>query len=251
MVRSIRMQRRTHSIYTMIQSLLGSTQCEGCRAPNPFPRRSSPWCPVCEVTFTPWPEMSCRTCGAVLPSGFSVQCGSCAAQPPPLHEFQAAWVYGGALQSSILRWKAPGSYGAGTDSLALAAQNSNCPPSAEFDAWIPIPGSPALQRKRHFCPTTDLAHALREIAAKPVAILPALREVSRNASGLRRYRVLLEHLPRRVLLVDDVSTTGRTARTAAMALRQAGVQSVSFWCLARTPRPHEHCPHQSAAIFPH
>ncbi len=44
-------------------------------------------------------------------------------------------------------------------------------------------------------------------------------------------------LPARVLLVDDVATTGATIAAAAEALRRAGVTSVVAVTAARTPRP--------------
>jgi len=45
-----------------------------------------------------------------------------------------------------------------------------------------------------------------------------------------------QHLAgRRVLLIDDVSTTGATLQAAGRALRQAGAREVSALVLARTP----------------
>ena len=41
---------------------------------------------------------------------------------------------------------------------------------------------------------------------------------------------------RRILLVDDVATSGATARECARALRRAGAKSVDVWCFARASR---------------
>ena len=38
-------------------------------------------------------------------------------------------------------------------------------------------------------------------------------------------------------LVDDVMTTGATAREVTAVLRDAGATRVSWWVVARTPRP--------------
>lgn len=58
-----------------------------------------------------------------------------------------------------------------------------------------------------------------------------------NLAGVMVVHPLRTHLiaGRRVLLVDDVSTTGATLQAAGLALRQAGAQEVSALVLARTP----------------
>lgn len=44
-------------------------------------------------------------------------------------------------------------------------------------------------------------------------------------------------IPERVTLVDDVMTTGATARSAAQMLRQCGARQVDVWVCARAERP--------------
>ena len=36
-------------------------------------------------------------------------------------------------------------------------------------------------------------------------------------------------------VIDDIVTTGATARETALALKQAGVEQVEVWAIARTP----------------
>ena len=45
--------------------------------------------------------------------------------------------------------------------------------------------------------------------------------------------------PARVLLVDDVATSGATARECSRALLQAGAREVDVWCFARGSRDDE------------
>lgn len=62
--------------------------------------------------------------------------------------------------------------------------------------------------------------------------LPASRRAA-NVRGAFRGR---PGAPRRVLLVDDVATSGATARECAAALLEAGAEDVEVWCFARASR---------------
>ena len=48
----------------------------------------------------------------------------------------------------------------------------------------------------------------------------------------KRYEALGQ--PRRVVIIDDVVTTGATIEALAKVLRKAGVEDVAVWALART-----------------
>lgn len=84
---------------------------------------------------------------------------------------------------------------------------------------------------------TALADALvRVIDAPDQHQLPQALRLN-NLSGA--FAAHPEHVPRlagaRVVLVDDVRTTGATLNSAAQALRQAGVTAIDALVLARTP----------------
>ncbi|MBA2479056.1 MAG: ComF family protein, partial [Planctomycetes bacterium] len=59
------------------------------------------------------------------------------------------------------------------------------------------------------------------------------RERERNVGNLFTCRSVM---PERVVLVDDLLTSGATASAAAAALRAAGARTVILACLARTPK---------------
>jgi predicted amidophosphoribosyltransferase len=61
-------------------------------------------------------------------------------------------------------------------------------------------------------------------------------ERRRNIRGAFRVAAQGDIENRRLLLVDDVFTTGATVEEAARALRAAGAASVDVLTLARTPR---------------
>jgi predicted amidophosphoribosyltransferase len=117
-------------------------------------------------------------------------------------------------------------------------------PGAEGIALTPVPASRRAMRARGYDPVRLLLRA----ADPPVPILPGLRVVGRtrdqaglaaweregNLRGAMRGRSSLAG--RRVLLVDDVLTTGATLREAARAATEAGGAVAGAIVLARVPK---------------
>lgn len=108
--------------------------------------------------------------------------------------------------------------------------------------WTPTTNS--RRRARGFDHAEVLARAVARELGLPVR--PTLRrrpgppQTGRPAAARRagpRFDARSGAFPGRVLLVDDVATTGATIAAAAEALRRAGVTSVIAVTAARTPRP--------------
>ncbi len=124
----------------------------------------------------------------------------------------------------------------------------------EADVLVPVPLTPARLRERGYNQAWELTKQLRKESRTQAQAWPDLLERSDEAQ--------LQHtLPRdqrldnarqslkcaterhyalagkRVLLVDDVMTTGATLQAAAQVLRQAGAASVCGVVFARTPAP--------------
>ncbi len=118
---------------------------------------------------------------------------------------------------------------------------------------VPLPLHRSRYVERGFCQTTLLArHIARRLRrrgrALPVRTDLLLRvRATRAQSGLdaaERAGNLKgafacpagKTLPRHVALLDDVLTTGHTARTAIRVLQEAGAGQVDLWCCARALR---------------
>jgi len=117
----------------------------------------------------------------------------------------------------------------------------------DFDGVVPIPRHPERIRAQGGDPTHLLARALarrsgrplwgrvlrRSRPAPPQAELPAARRPGNVAGSFSARESALRN--RRVLLLDDVTTTGSTLREAVRALRRARPRAIIPVALAGTP----------------
>jgi ComF family protein len=110
---------------------------------------------------------------------------------------------------------------------------------------IPIPLHKARLKERGYNQADCVAEGISGVLGYPVmdkVLLRALKTSTQTRSGgrLRRYLNLKTAfyvpaevpLPYKVILVDDVLTTGATLEAAAIALQQAGVKEIHIVCLA-------------------
>lgn len=116
-------------------------------------------------------------------------------------------------------------------------------PSGDEEVLVPVPTTKKRLKERGFNQAAILAHALGEELGMPVAdVLERIGEQEAQASlpvdkrkenlhGCMRCRCPMEG--KRVILVDDVYTTGATASEAARALMDAGVKRVGVFAAAR------------------
>jgi predicted amidophosphoribosyltransferase len=174
-------------------------------------------------------------------------CAGCASAPPP----QAATIiwgeHDGVLRTAILALK----HG-GRDDLARPLAQRLCatvaaqPWAREIDSVCAVPSHPLHRPRRPWTAAGLLANATGSLLDRRV-IHPlrrcglrrqtGRRRAARLALPLRSFQAVQTLRGRRLLLIDDVTTTGATLRTAAAALLDAGAESVCCAALARTPDP--------------
>jgi predicted amidophosphoribosyltransferase len=117
-------------------------------------------------------------------------------------------------------------------------------PAADVITHIPPDGDRSVKRGHH--PARDLASALGERWGIPVAgllerVRPVARQTHLSRAERRRnvraaFKAAVVPVPPRIVLVDDVYTTGSTVDAAAAALRAAGAVQVVVITFARALR---------------
>lgn len=192
----------------------------------------------------------CPVCGLPLPpveGQESHPCGTCLVEPPPFEAHASAFLYKGPARALVLLYKDKRRYPlAALLGTAVARTVLRRWPGEAFDcvAWVPSPLSRRLGRG--FEPAGLVAKAAARRLGVPARRLLQCRKRPRPQKGLtaaaRRENVRaaftagkadLEGL--RVLLVDDVRTTGATLAEAARVLvrRGAVVRAATFACAVR------------------
>jgi ComF family protein len=177
-------------------------------------------------------------------------CRRCVAAPAEPSVITAPWRYGGAIADAITRVKFGGSVEtARTLGVAIAPFVAAVTAAAEVQRIVPVPLHWRRRLRRGFDQTQLI---LGFAAAGNVPVVRALRrqratrpQVGQRAKeredNLRRAfaatRAARQVAGRRVLLVDDVVTTGATMRAAAAVLMAAGARDVIGLCLARAEAP--------------
>lgn len=193
----------------------------------------------------PWQTSACARCALPLPESAPL-CGQCLRSPPAFDAVWSSFVYRAPLDRLLPRLKFHADLAVGACLSALMAQR---PPRLEADAVVPVPLHRARLAERGYNQALELARPLARTLG--VRLLPnQLQRVRATTaqtglSGAARRRNLREAFalrgaaPARVLLVDDVMTTGTTLAACADTLKRAGTQWVGCWVAARVAAPGE------------
>ena len=191
----------------------------------------------------------CILCGNLLERQEQDLCRNCRVDGPEypirkerlqfLDSFTAVWYYEGSVRRSLLRYKFYGarSYAHGYGRLLAMKLLQAHPEGFDCLTWVPV--SPLRKLRRGYDQVELLAKAVgRELGMQPVPLLKKVRH-NRPQSGIsdgakRRANVLGVYREmdrtaisgKRILLLDDILTTGATAGECARVLLTAGAKEI-------------------------
>lgn len=211
-------------------------------------RSDSPWCTTCSPLREHLPTFTCSRCLSTLLGTTTGECSECRERPLPFRVVRAAWEYRGNVQEiiSVMKYR-PSLRLAIAIAAATAARVPDLFVTRDWDLIVPVPISASRLRERGFNQCAVLAAQLvtkigtsadysflrRINNPPPQASLPHHKRMKNSANGFAP--APRNSIPRSVLLVDDVITTGATAAAAARALRSAGVKNVDLLTIAFAP----------------
>ncbi|MEC3948748.1 ComF family protein [Sphingobium sp. HWE2-09] len=216
-------------------------RCPGCGA---IVGEDFAFCLTCWGGMEFLGDPCCARCGVPFPHdlGEGAECGACLAAPPPWDGARAVLAYGDVARTVALRLK----YGRRIGLARLIARQMLRHVGSDDALIVPVPLHRWRLWHRGFNQSALIADHLARLTGWPVdkrALQRVKRTLPLRGMNPRQrekavrgaFALVPDHdlKGRRVLLIDDVHTSGATAAACAKVLRRGGAAEVRLLCWAR------------------
>lgn len=235
------------TVYKWIKNNLSlPNTCWLCHAPCDGYHR------LCQPCIQQLPRIKnpCSRCAEPLSiEATDMTCGRCQLKPPKFDRCQTAFCYSFPVDHMIHRLKFNGQLICGQALTSLLTEKLNHDYTNQPWPTLIIPTP--LHRQRELQRGFNQSLLITKQLSKDLKIPFNQRLIQRNKkthaqAGLsakerqlnirKAFQLTTQVLPNHIALVDDVVTTGTTVNEISRLLKNAGVQTVDIWCLAKTPK---------------
>ena len=206
-------------------------------------------CPDCRRKIPVCREPRCVICGKKVLSDREMYCSDCMELSHEFLQGRSAWMYDGVVRRSLYRFKfANRRMYAPFYAQEMMRQMGHWLMTRDADALIPVPVSRKKLHARGYNQAALLARELgvyTRIEVRGDLLLRREGFVQQKALSRTLRRQNLRHafyvpdgaqVPRTVILVDDIYTTGSTIDAASHVLRRAGVKNIyaAYLCVGES-----------------
>lgn len=197
-----------------------------------------------------WPEkcLGCQVESGDIQQGF---CAECRKELILWHNLGGSdwhiFQYQGPIQKALCDYKYQKKKSYGLKFAQLAYRFITAQPFPEFDLIMPVPLHWRKEFNRGFNQVTLMGLYLGKMCQKPLVVRNLIKKINtpsqtqlneperkKNVTGSFSVRRPHQVANQRILLLDDVYTTGATTAEATRALRQAGAKKVIILTIAKT-----------------
>lgn len=230
-------------------NLLYPTTCIECEQDICGADPHTLFCGHCAAAVIRFPDHVCFVCNAPFVSDAATshspnhRCGACRENPPSFSKAITPFLYEGPLATAICQFKYHKKPHLAIPLAGLIVEDIA---KISFDDVMPIPLHPDRLRSREFNQSLLLAKQIAVTLSRPYFIDAMIRirktppqvglsrkERDENIKGAFLVTQQNEIKDRRILLIDDVYTTGATLREGARTLMDAGAKEVMVATIAR------------------
>lgn len=198
---------------------------------------------ICKICYPvlPWNNGEiCPLCGRkVWEAGVCLECKD---KPLAVFKARSAFTHEGEAAKLVYRYKSGSRFLARTLAETIAPLAEREFPDA--DGYVPVPMTKKAKRRRGYNQSEDLCRELSRRTGKPVLIVAEKRRetAQQKALGRREREQNLEDCfsvtdraavkGKKLLIVDDIMTTGATASALASRLLRAGAKEAGLLTVA-------------------
>lgn len=222
--------------------LLAPGRCVLCGLAS---HRPQDLCSVCEADL---PDLShpCPRCALPMPSGVTGLCGPCQLRPPRYLSLSAACSYEDPADLLVQALKFRGLRAAARVMAEVMYERLPAASPPRDALLLPVPLHPWRQWRRGFNQSALIARELARLGGWTLLTGAVKRQRStKPQSGLNRsarrrnlagaFQARSGRIPAKIIIIDDVVTTGTTLDALTHTLLHAGASEIHGWAFARTP----------------